>query len=107
MGERTSFHWVTNETVLLFHSFSNVSNEEGGPSVFQTHPHVWDMVAARYNSFIPPLPTDKSRRTGPPREKATLINKWTRMQPFISHYLKCEVSTLANHKSGESANQDT
>ena len=102
MGERGSLHWVIGETTILCRCWANVSQEYGWPGTSQSSRHLWNKITERYHSLNPPIPTDKNGNPAP-RQKSALMNKWKRMGPFISSFIKNVAFALANHKSGESA----
>ena len=79
--------------------------EYGGPGTSQTSRKLWSKITARYNSMTPPIPKDKNGNPAP-RLKSALMNKWKRMGPFISSFIKNVAFVLANHRSGESAEDD-
>ena len=106
MAERHFFHWATPESVLLVRCYSFVSNEEGGPGINQQASFLWGNFCNRYHSLNPPAVTDKHGAPGPPRDKQSMINKWARMGGFLSEFLRCTATALANHRSGDNADQD-
>lgn len=107
MAERSqSFHWVTPESVPLCKCWSHVSMEYGGPGIYQLLPQLWNKITDRYHSSNPSIPRDKNMNTGAPRKKSALLNKWNRMGPFISSFIKHYAFATANHRSGENAEDD-
>ena len=85
--------------------WGNVSQEYEGPGTSQTLPNLWNKITHRYHSMNPPIPNDRHGNPAP-RQKSALLNKWKRMGPFISCFIKHVAFALANHRSGESADDD-
>ena len=107
MAERGSLHWITVETVMLCRSWSHVSMEFGGPGGWQPNTQFWTKVTRHYDSLSPPLPRYKSGVAGAPRQKSALFNKWGRMGPILSKFIKHMNFCSANHHSGENLEQET
>lgn len=82
-----------------------MSQEYGGPGTSQSSRNLWNKITHRYHSMNPPIPNDRNGNPAP-RQKSALLNKWKRMGPFISCFIKHVAFSLANHKSGESAVDD-
>ena len=104
--ERRFYHWITDESVLLCQCYCHVSNEEGGPGTSQDGAFFWEKICAQYHSRNPPIITGRNGQANPPRDKQSMINKWGRMGGFFSEWIRSMAFALANHKSGESEEDD-
>ena len=86
--------------------YGAVSEEYGGPGVYQTTPQFWGKITTDYHARNPPRPQNVLGTVfGEPRTKSSITNRWNRMSPLISAFIKCMAFQQANKRSGESCKQ--
>ena len=99
-------YWVRVETKFICRAYVSVSEQYGGPGIYQTTPQFWNKFTTTYHSFNPPALTNKEKTVvGPPRTKSALLDKWNRLAPILHKFIKKMAFEMQNYHSGETTEQ--